>query len=126
MESTGWDNSCTQYGVLGVWAATRAGFDPGEGFWRTLSKHFRGCQTQDGGWAYSGNSGATHNMTTAGLASIFLVYDAHLSKCPELVVVVAGVVQVVAWRSLSSWAWWPGHRGPLTPLLGGVVVGLGT
>src|SRR5262249_23924427 len=28
-ESSDWDNSCTQYGVLGIWAAARAGFDPG-------------------------------------------------------------------------------------------------
>src|SRR5438105_3431917 len=35
-ESTDWDNSCTQYGVLGVWAAARAGFDPGDKFWTTL------------------------------------------------------------------------------------------
>src|SRR5262249_51913707 len=37
MESTDWDNSCTQYGVLGVWAAARAGFDPGDKFWTALS-----------------------------------------------------------------------------------------
>jgi leader peptidase (prepilin peptidase) / N-methyltransferase len=49
-----------------------------------------------------------------------------IGTCPELVVFVAGVVQVVAWRTLSSWAWWPGPREPWTPLLGGIVVGVGT
>ena len=32
------------------WAASRAGFSPGEKFWQTMSKHFRGCQNADGGW----------------------------------------------------------------------------
>lgn len=71
-----WDNSCTQYGVLGIWAAARAGFDPGAKLWSTMSRHFRGCQNGDGGWGYQVGS-STPNMATAGLASMFLVFDMH-------------------------------------------------
>ncbi len=76
MSSRDWDNSCTQYGVLGVWAAARAGFQPGEKFWQTMSKHFRSCQNDDGGWSYI-RGGSTPNMATAGLASMFLVFDTY-------------------------------------------------
>lgn len=79
-ESTDWDNSCTQYGVLGIWAAARAGFHPGDKFWNTMSKHFRQCQNADGGWSYTGNSSSTPNMATAGLASLFLVFDMYHAK----------------------------------------------
>ena len=79
MESRDWDNSCTQYGVLGVWAAARAGFDPGDKFWKTISDHFRNCQNPDGGWGYV-QSGSTPNMATAGLASLFLVFDTFHGK----------------------------------------------
>ena len=83
MESPDWDNSCTQYGVLGIWAAARAGFDPGDKFWTTLSKHFRSCQAADGGWSYIGpEGGSTPNMATAGLASMFLVFDMYHGKTP--------------------------------------------
>ncbi len=78
-ESTNWDNSCTQYGVLGVWAATRAGLDPGDRFWVSLSKHFRSVQGVDGGWSYT-TGGSTPNMATAGLASLFLVFDMYHGK----------------------------------------------
>jgi hypothetical protein len=81
MQSQDWDNSCTQYGVLGVWAATRAGHDPGDKFWVSLSKHFRDVQGGDGGWSYiTGDS--TPAMATAGLASLFLVFDMHHGKKP--------------------------------------------
>jgi hypothetical protein len=82
MESQDWDNSCTQYGVLGIWAAARAGFDPGEKFWANLSKHFRNCQGADGGWGYVAGSGSTPNMATAGLASLFLVFDSYHGRTP--------------------------------------------
>jgi hypothetical protein len=82
MESTDWDNSCTQYGVLGIWAAARAGFDPGEKFWANLSKHFRSCQGTDGGWGYVAGNSPTPNMATAGLASLFLVFDMYHGKTP--------------------------------------------
>ncbi|MCH7729161.1 MAG: hypothetical protein IH991_22170, partial [Planctomycetes bacterium] len=77
--SRDWDNSCTQYGVLGVWAAARAGFEPGEKFWQKLSKHFRDCQNADGGWGYTTGS-SNPNMATAGLASMFLVFDMHQGR----------------------------------------------
>ncbi len=79
MRASNWDNSCTQYGVLGIWAAARAGFEPGDVFWQRMSKHFRGCQNADGGWGYmTGSSSA--NMATAGLASMFLVFDMYHGK----------------------------------------------
>ncbi len=80
MTSRDWDNSCTQYGVLGLWAAARAGFEPGDKFWLTMSKHFRTCQSDDGGWSYTGRNGSTPNMATAGLASMFLVYDMYYAR----------------------------------------------
>jgi hypothetical protein len=79
MSSRDWDNSCTQYGVLGVWAALRAGFDPGDAFWKTMSNHFRSCQNADGGWSYM-RGGSTPNMTTAGLATMFLIFDMYHGK----------------------------------------------
>ena len=79
-ESTDWDNSCTQYGVLGIWAAARGGLEPGDKFWTTLSKHFRRCQNRDGGWGYTPGSGSSPNMATAGLASMFLVFDMYHGK----------------------------------------------
>jgi hypothetical protein len=79
MGSRDWDNSCSQYGVLGIWAAQRAGLDPGDAFWKKMSKHFLGCQNHDGGWSYM-TGGSTPNMTTAGLASMFLVFDMYHGK----------------------------------------------
>jgi len=75
--SRDWDNSCTQYGVLGIWAAERAGFRAGDAFWEKMSKHFRRYQNTDGGWGYVANSASSANMATAGLASMFLVFDNH-------------------------------------------------
>jgi hypothetical protein len=75
MASTDWDNSVTQYGVLGIWAAARAGIDPGDDFWRRMSRHFRAVQNSDGGWGYMKGHGSTPNMATAGLATMFLVFD---------------------------------------------------
>jgi hypothetical protein len=78
--SRDWDNSCTQYGVLGIWAAVRAGFNPGDAFWKKMSDHFLGCRRPDGGWAYQNSGGSTPNMTTAGLATMFLIFDQYHGK----------------------------------------------
>ena len=78
--SKDYDNSCSQYGVLGIWAASRAGFDPGKEFWKKMSTHFRWSQNGDGGWGYQKGRGSNPNMATAGLASMFLVFDMDLGK----------------------------------------------
>jgi len=80
LSSTDWDNSVTQYGVLGIWAASRAGIDPGNAFWRRMSAHFRRVQNADGGWGYTEGAGSTPNMATAGLATLFLVFDQYHGK----------------------------------------------
>ncbi|MCB9551282.1 MAG: DUF4159 domain-containing protein [Myxococcales bacterium] len=74
-DSTDWDNSCTQYAVLGLWAAERAGLTTGDAVWRRMSEHFRKTQNADGGWGYVMGSGSSANMATAGLASLYLVFD---------------------------------------------------
>jgi len=79
MGARDWDNSCTQYGVLGIWAGERAGLQAGPKFWARMSKHFRSVQNEDGGWGYM-KGGSTANMATAGLASMFLVFDMHHGK----------------------------------------------
>jgi hypothetical protein len=79
MSSRDWDNSVTQYGVLGVWAAARGGIDAGDAFWEKMSKHFRKVQSTNGGWGYQ-TSGSTANMATAGLATMFLVFDMYHGK----------------------------------------------
>jgi hypothetical protein len=117
--STDWDNSCTQYGVLGLWAAQRAGFEPGEEIWKRLSQHFQETQSQDGGWHYTGGRdarGGTPNMATAGLASLFLVFDmcygknCYSAKQPE---VFAGGEAAACLKAIEKGMSWLGgnHRG---------------
>src|SRR5258708_33053859 len=81
-ESQDWDNSCTQYGVLGVWAATRAGHDPGDKFWVSLSKHFRDVQGGDGGWSYITGS-STPAKAADGRATRVVLFDKYHRNEPN-------------------------------------------
>lgn len=85
MNSSDWDNSATQYGVLGLWAGARAGHELSPAFWRTMAKHFLSCQNEDGGWGYmrdatEWNQNTRANMVTAGLATMFLVFDSYFGR----------------------------------------------
>jgi hypothetical protein len=64
------DNSNTQFAVLGVWAAGRAGLDVTETM-GLVDKRFRGTQSGSGGWGYTG-VGDSDAMTCAGLMSLAL------------------------------------------------------
>lgn len=68
-----WDNSNSQYGLLGVWAAKLMGFSPSEKYWIRCEKHWRKWQNTDGGWSYQGHGTSTRSMTAAGLASLYVV-----------------------------------------------------
>ena len=64
------DNSNTQFAVLGVWAAGRAGLDVQEAM-AAVDQRFRTSQSTHGGWGYYAG-GDTDAMTCAGLMALVL------------------------------------------------------
>jgi len=74
-----YDNSVTQYGVLGVWEAAKRGHPVGTGYWSLVEKHFVTTQHDNGGWDYraSGNHGGDvrGSMVAAGLAVLYITQD---------------------------------------------------
>ena len=93
------DHSCTQFGVLGVWACANARIELPHTYWKIVDGHWLGTQWRDGGWSYRGQimtgdgfrrprgprrrgqrnqnplSGTTVNMTCAGVNSLYVVLD---------------------------------------------------
>jgi len=72
-----WDNSNTQYGLLGVWAGAEAGVEVPIDYWMGSEKHWINCQLPTGQWKYDGSplSRPTYAMTVAGIASLFVTHD---------------------------------------------------
>jgi hypothetical protein len=75
-----WDNSNSQYGVLGVWSAAETGREVPSGYWEAVKNHWQQTQCSNGQWDYYGGAGrnfgrGTHSMTCAGLASLFVAQD---------------------------------------------------
>jgi hypothetical protein len=71
------DNSNSQYGVLGVWAAVLGELreEVPQEYWLKVLTHWLGCQNADGGWGYTPRSHSTAGMVAAGVASLFVCYD---------------------------------------------------
>ena len=64
------DNSNTQFAVLGLWAASRAGVQVDESL-ELVAKRFRDSQASSGGWDYqSTGKGDSNAMTTAGVYAL--------------------------------------------------------
>lgn len=63
------DNSNTQFGILGVWAARRQGVAV-EAALDHIERRFLTTQTAAGGWPYSGPTPGTPSMTCAGLLGL--------------------------------------------------------
>lgn len=79
-QGSGWfDNSNSQFGVLGVWMATEAGesSDQLSRFWKLVEGHWLREQCPDGGWSYHKRSyrTSTGSMTAAGLTSLYVILD---------------------------------------------------
>jgi hypothetical protein len=71
-----WDNSNSQYGLLGVWSAAEVGFEVPDAYWNLVQKHWMQDQLANGEWGYSGKKEeGRHSMTCAGLASMFVTHD---------------------------------------------------
>ncbi|MCY2931166.1 MAG: DUF4159 domain-containing protein, partial [Planctomycetota bacterium] len=71
-----WDNSNSQYGVLGVWAAAQLGMEIPDKYWQAVAGHWSRVQLPDGGWSYAaGDKTARGTMTVAGVASMMVCYE---------------------------------------------------
>jgi hypothetical protein len=72
-----YDNSNSQYGLLGVWAGAEAGLEVPNSYWAAVRKHWTTTQFESGEWGYNmgGRSGGGLSMTAAGLASLFVTHD---------------------------------------------------
>lgn len=70
------DNSVTQYGVLGMWEGAKRGIQPGNVRWKRVENHFIQTQHESGGWSYQGGDREpTGSMTAAGLACLYITQD---------------------------------------------------
>jgi hypothetical protein len=72
-----WDNSNSQYGLLGVWAGAQTDMEVPRRYWEMAMEHWRRRQNRDGGWGYSRKkrNQSYGAMTAAGLASLFVCFD---------------------------------------------------
>lgn len=103
-----WDNSVTQYGVLGVWMAADAGLPVPDWYWEIVGQHWVTWQNSDGGWGYQNHQKSTGSMTAAGLGSLFVVLDQRYSDRPDE---AAGLLPAIG-RGLD---WFGREYGPENP-----------
>ena len=84
---TQWDNSNSQYGVLGVWAAADAGLAIPGSYWTGVQSHWERTQLDSGGWAYSGidrKGEGTLSMTSAGVNMLFVANEQLSAMRPDV------------------------------------------
>jgi hypothetical protein len=75
-EEIPWDNSNSQFGMLGVLAAAEAGIEIPEWYWKDIEYHWLRWQMPDGGWAYRAASPtSTLAMTCAGVSAMSATAD---------------------------------------------------
>jgi len=77
-KNDGFDNSCSNYGVLGMWAAAQQNLEVPTKFWEVVDAAWRKNQGKDGGWAYQkpeADRPTSISMTGAGVATLFITQD---------------------------------------------------
>ena len=67
---TDYDNSCTQYAILGLRSCADAGIEIPAPVWADAEKHLLSTQCSDGGWCYVGNAAGYGSMSAGGLGSL--------------------------------------------------------
>jgi hypothetical protein len=69
-EKVSGDNSVSQFALLGLNAASRAGIKPPPEAWERNLERYRARQCSDGGWAYEGQNTSYGSMTCAGVCAV--------------------------------------------------------
>jgi hypothetical protein len=71
-----WDNSNSQYGVLGVWNGAESGAVVPAKYWLEVEKHWVTSQQENGMWAYHpGTGGESWTMSIAGIMCLSITRD---------------------------------------------------
>lgn len=70
------DNSNSQFALLALHEAHRAGADVRSVTWRLAQAYWEVCQNPDGSWCYVRDTPGTGSMTCAGIASLIIANDA--------------------------------------------------
>ncbi|MFI4999665.1 MAG: DUF4159 domain-containing protein [Reyranellales bacterium] len=72
-----WDNSNSQYGLLGVWSGAEVGVEAPGSYWSAVQDHWTSNQCPNGEWGYGsgGERAGRLSMTVAGIASLFVTHD---------------------------------------------------
>lgn len=70
-----WDNSNSQYGLLGVWAGAEVGIEVPEQYWKDVEHHWVAWQLRDGQWSYRAHGNGYLAMNCAGIASLLVTHD---------------------------------------------------
>lgn len=70
-----WDNSNSQYGLLGVWSGAETEIEIPKSYWIDVEKHWTSCQAPNGEWCYHQQGDPRLTMTCAGIASMFVCHD---------------------------------------------------
>ena len=72
-----YDNSNSQYGLLGVWSGAETGLEIPGGYWAAVQRHWEFTQAAGGQWHYGNLSieSPTSSMTCAGIASLLVTHD---------------------------------------------------
>ncbi len=68
----GGDNSNTQYALLGLQAASEAGYGVKPEVWRQARRYWETTQANNGGWGYTPGQGPSGSMTCAGVSSLII------------------------------------------------------
>lgn len=71
----GQDLSNTQYGALGLWAASQAGYEVPVEAWKDLLEVMRRYANNNGGYGYRDGSNPTGSMTAAGIGVVAICRD---------------------------------------------------
>ncbi|HTL29408.1 MAG TPA: DUF4159 domain-containing protein [Tepidisphaeraceae bacterium] len=78
-----YSHSRAQYAVLGLWAASQAGFEVPLSYWQEVERTWIADQDPSGGWSYFSKPGKfadkeyplTPGMTAVGVATLFITQD---------------------------------------------------
>ncbi len=69
-----WDNSNSQYGLIGVWSCADAGLAVPNKYWEDVERHWLICQQPDGTWGYR-QTDSSFSMTMAGITALSVCRD---------------------------------------------------